>query len=739
MLARTRTEPIPDGASGSGSTASVISISSTSSPKRVGSRTDTLIDLTSSATASAMSSMTSEDQGPRPGPSTLVAPQPSIRTYAGKSRSFLVPLPSGPSGLAGGLADDDLGLEVRESYTDLRTRWGVDNSEDDPRPVSPYGSDSSPEHPGRKSKGKERASKVVLAPGMMNDLKSITELRSKGESRRFMDEVGYLFEGMDEGASIGVRRSSALEIVTKLCDVDFARRAKATDFLTRAWDVLRGAGAGDGDKILDAILVLFAACAAESPQDLLELVQLPDFVPTLWRVLPSVERAKDALQLVQSGLGDFELKKAGISKAEKIMLRSLFSIIVNKSGLAPTDACPALRQLLTQALAKVPPSLHQPSAFVTLHKSLIAELSLVPSRLVAYDAGLPLIPDPAPPGFAQEAPELAHIEACLVILDAFLLGRWAESDERPSLCDDVVNGEKQEELIDGLMSLCVACNAMLRGSADDDLFDMADKCLESTLRVLINLSHENTVWCRHLLRRELTLPVLMSLLTVAQRQSQSAAMEVNEKKPVLDLAGEGIIDDDTDQQAKAFDRLCLALGLLTNLVQVDDDAKDLCRATRLSPSCPGSRSCFRTCRCTSRINALDALVGVYLHYRKSDADHDEAAATIVRGHLAILFGLLMRGSAPNTRAVLDALPGVTRRAKLDGLLSNAREFVGVYAEFMVRVARGEGAGRKDREDEDEEEREREEERHRDERAVRDGASEGVARDVIGFLESLRDE
>lgn len=42
---------------------------------------------------------------------------------------------------------------------------------------------------------------------------------------------------------------SAMEIVTKLCDVEFARRAKAADFLGRTWDVLREAGAGDGDKV----------------------------------------------------------------------------------------------------------------------------------------------------------------------------------------------------------------------------------------------------------------------------------------------------------------------------------------------------------------------------------------------------------------------------------------------------------------------------------------------------------
>jgi hypothetical protein len=37
-------------------------------------------------------------------------------------------------------------------------------------------------------------------------LKSITELRSKGEIRRFIDEVGYLFEGMERTAGVRVRR-----------------------------------------------------------------------------------------------------------------------------------------------------------------------------------------------------------------------------------------------------------------------------------------------------------------------------------------------------------------------------------------------------------------------------------------------------------------------------------------------------------------------------------------------------
>ena len=139
------------------------------------------------------------------GPPTVPIQRSNVRTYAGRSRSFLVELPTtGTHDVA--IDGDDLGLEIRESYKDLRMRWGVDDSEDVPRPAVSARTSPEPEN-GRKGKGKAKdRPKVLLPPNMMNDLKSITELRSKGESRRFMDEVGYLFEGMDRNVGVSVRR-----------------------------------------------------------------------------------------------------------------------------------------------------------------------------------------------------------------------------------------------------------------------------------------------------------------------------------------------------------------------------------------------------------------------------------------------------------------------------------------------------------------------------------------------------
>ena len=221
MLGRSRTE------------SSVISISSTSeqgasepnstpvTPKKLRPfSSDSAIGSPSQSPSRAKSSedVSSPGVGVRPTPGNASS---SVRTYAGKSRSFLVALPPSQAASIGidataATADstsifadnpeDD--FEMRESYTELRQRWGIDGSEDDPRPVSPHQSPS----PKRKGKGKgvprhPPVEPIRLFNGMINDLKSITDLRSKGESRRFLDEVGYLFEGLEGRCTVGVRRA----------------------------------------------------------------------------------------------------------------------------------------------------------------------------------------------------------------------------------------------------------------------------------------------------------------------------------------------------------------------------------------------------------------------------------------------------------------------------------------------------------------------------------------------------
>jgi len=204
---------------------------------------------------------------------------------------------------------------------------------------------------------------------------------------------------------------------------------------------------------------------------------------------------------------------------------------------------------------------------------------------------------------------------------------------------------------------------------------------------------------------------------------------------------------------QALDRLCLALGLLTNLVQVVEDIKDALRGIHLDPACKlKKRACIRQCICSTSsgksktpLSALDVLVQLYLHQLPSststpqvkidpnsttleletgrDRGGDTPDASFLRGHLAVLFGLLMERNAMNQAYILGALGREQGdRGKLRRLVEQAREFAAFYAVLSV------GAGRRDGHADGDQEVEAD--------ALKESK---VARDVVLFLESLRDE
>ena len=177
-------------------------------------KTDTVIDLTEetpSTTPSIKPTKTTSFED-----STLHANDraTNLRTYGGASRSFLIAIPANqiPSlnnsqltedSVASLLQSQDDEFGTHESYTSLRSRWGVDNSEDDPH--QPLAEASTTWI--RKKKGKSGKPSLVPLPGpSISELRSITELRNTGESRRFNDAVGYLFEGLTAESELSVKR-----------------------------------------------------------------------------------------------------------------------------------------------------------------------------------------------------------------------------------------------------------------------------------------------------------------------------------------------------------------------------------------------------------------------------------------------------------------------------------------------------------------------------------------------------
>ncbi|KAK9473754.1 wings apart-like protein regulation of heterochromatin-domain-containing protein [Dipodascopsis tothii] len=64
-------------------------------------------------------------------------------------------------------------------------------------------------------------------------VKSIHELRESGQNSRFLDEVEYLLDGIRPGAALASRRTTYLELATKLADKTFFNKFKATEFAPR--------------------------------------------------------------------------------------------------------------------------------------------------------------------------------------------------------------------------------------------------------------------------------------------------------------------------------------------------------------------------------------------------------------------------------------------------------------------------------------------------------------------------
>lgn len=167
---------------------------------------------------------------------------------------------------------------------------------------------------------------------------------------------------------------------------------------------------------------------------------------------------------------------------------ALRSVIVDKSGLVPDEECMSLRQLTSRTLASLPPSVHRPSQLVSLRQTLIVGLSSLLPRLSGYASGLPLLPDSSDLAPSPGVPQFNHIADCLEIFDLLLLGRWSSDEEPPQLYHDVIGGNKQEDLADGLAALCAVCNILLRNSDYENHISRGDRldCVSSCFAYFIS-------------------------------------------------------------------------------------------------------------------------------------------------------------------------------------------------------------------------------------------------------------
>ncbi|KAG2143483.1 uncharacterized protein EDB93DRAFT_576153 [Suillus bovinus] len=189
------------------------------------------------------------------------------------------------------------------------------------------------------------------------------------------------------------------------------------------------------------------------------------------------------------------------------------------------------RAMLSTTLSSLPASLLPPAlqTLPSILNSLRAELLLVPPRVSAWERGLELFPDtggsdigsgenrnatrngkgkethkPSNPPIDIASPSLAHIHACLRLVDAYLLKEWmGHVSSLSGVASDGSHGTREQSeihraladpvLTDELVELCVATEILVQDCVrDSDTMNkeedteegQARKTLFSTLRIL---------------------------------------------------------------------------------------------------------------------------------------------------------------------------------------------------------------------------------------------------------------
>ncbi|KAJ3916942.1 hypothetical protein F5877DRAFT_45563 [Lentinula edodes] len=700
------------------------------------------------------------------------------RTYAGKSRSFLVAMPADRS-LPEELQDD---YNNRESYAVLRSRWGVDNSEDDPypEPLSPLKSNTTtPSGSPSKGKGKGRLKQEVNVPAdIIQPFRSITEIRNKGESRRFLDEVGYLLEGMGKDETPALKKASALEIISRLCEPDFVRQAKAADFLQSTWDAFIEAGGGTGeDKVLDTLIVVFTALVSRDLLSLTDLAQRvspssstsshPSFTTILFSLVASLTPETDPLLIIsQSSTPDGQLKRLGIMKTDRAILKTLHSVITSQARIFHSKTPISDALLITHTLATVPVELLSCAHMSLLLQSLRAQLQAAIDGLSSISslANVDSASGITKPSSSSKSTHTTSytstlaslhlipfsvIHTLLALLDGYLLAQWAPSREVDHAnCRRLLDEARDEWLADGLVAVGITAElsttlALPMKRKDKHRTGMGDRCTEIIFRVLVSLTHSDPLWGQTLTKNSQAMMFIVRTIhnskNTEKPTTRTKVEKVEEDGKTTDYDSEDYENGNFDQPTtvterssptRALDWLCLSLGLITNLVQVVDEAKIILRETMLDPDCiQKTIPCIRVCSCRRPTSVLKLLVSTYEHQLPFISVHStrpvvkipeipltleteqqeqqaEADASFLLGHLSVLFGLLMMDSSENQEIVLDSLPLLhlghedikpnsnskhkLKQQKLGQLVENASELGVFYAVISRRGLSGNG-------------------------------------------------
>ncbi|KAK8864521.1 hypothetical protein IAR55_001771 [Kwoniella newhampshirensis] len=580
---------------------------------------------------------------PRAGESTstaLLIPAPAAsgqtssggrakRTY-GRTRTILAEAPQGGTDPVRRDIDENdhaSNSPPQASYAELREKFEVDNT------IEPSGSGSG-----------NLMSEFLLAKAPQ----TVSDMRSRGEHRRFTDELGYLVDGIaDPTTGVSFKRSSILDILNNMQDGSWLIKMKICGQVERVWDRLHAARGEEGD---------------EPGKD-----SLARFV--------SDEMSKWSARQVYQGKGDRCCAKATENRSDNSatpviirsactglpMLRELTTSWASKSTTRRQAATIVAAACQGELWSIVEPYIVEGNILLKMTRTLASEVKLFSDRFDLYEKGLDLL-------HSEEQPDFGYIAQILLVISKIINNSL---DQREVLL------QQYREVIESLVDVAIGASEQIFTSDSQDS-NGAIRCSAHAIQLLANLSNVSsdsakvvgqangapTCFARLMLQRSKIVSTDLQDAQDEPEESMQTEIDPDERDgPLHDI-------DMNKQMMSENEFLCVILALLTTSALSGKESSQSISATRIGANCVGKRACLRRCQCRDAVTLREHLANLYAKYVVDDED---PMSSVLTGYLALLLSKLLAATPTLNEDVLRPLPGFTQKDKLDGLLSSLRE------------------------------------------------------------------
>ncbi|CAE6415573.1 unnamed protein product [Rhizoctonia solani] len=381
------------------------------------------------------------------------------------------------------------------------------------------------------------------------DLRSITEMRVKGESRRFGDDIEYVLEGLEDESGVKVRRASAVEFVTRMHEKGFVLRARASDVLGRAWRAIHQSVLEAGDRVFDAIAAIFICLVACELQDVAGALQ-DSKLPSTFCFILNRARDFDGLEAAASdsswAMYADVAKRAGVGKVERKQLCALLALCQNIK-LTPAGQVVTTRLLISHGMSLLVPKLTTRTLLLDIINITSAYMDIFDTRLVGYSSGLNVLP-PSGAGSLHLLQLMNNLlRSCQLAIDQY---EPSNEDEESGLL-----GKDVEVLSNRVATLCRVCQILMASDPEDlegGVSTLSGQCALGCLKTLVLLTSD-----------------------LSHQSSQEAGPETNQlaalvaRNPLIFhiIAHFVTKGGDPSTQSTQFEHACLGLALLLNLVK----------------------------------------------------------------------------------------------------------------------------------------------------------------------------